>query len=117
NALLAAILFAWSYARPLGDDRRRSLFAVGAFAVIAQFLSFKAFCYTVPIALFALVAANREDDAPLWRCLTALSTGAVIALAVVIAAQLLAGTWSLYLAETMGFTNAALNFECFLPAW
>ncbi len=107
NVLLTAILVAWNAARPLTSDHRRRLLVVGMVVVIAQFLALKAFAYLIPIALFALVAAQWEDKRPAGRSLLALLGGGVLGLVSAIALHCLAGTWSLYATSLRGLEHNA----------
>lgn len=115
NALLAAILLAWRFARPLSADARRNLFLVGLLAVTAQFLAFKAFVYVIPIVFLAMVGARLEDKRPLWQILVAPLAGALTGLAGGMTAHWLAGTWSLYASDTKSLGGATFKVLRFSP--
>ncbi|HEX3577293.1 MAG TPA: hypothetical protein VHY33_01920, partial [Thermoanaerobaculia bacterium] len=81
NVLLTCLLLAWSYARPLFDEKRVNLFAVAALSVIAQFFAFKAFVYTIPVIVFALFNALWTERRPPVRAFATLVAGAATAFA------------------------------------
>jgi hypothetical protein len=113
--LLTAILLAWSLARPLAPNGERRLFLVGLLAVIAQFIAFKAFVYTIPIVLFALIAASLEEKRPLWRALGALLTGAATGFAAGLGAHWLAGTWTFYSSDAKALGSTVFKMVRFSP--
>lgn len=115
NALLTAILLTWSFARALGGGKRRLAF-VGASAVIAQFIAFKAFAYVAPIVVFAVAAAVWEDKRKWWRAVGELLAGAAAALIAAVTAHWLAGTWSAFSSDTRSLGAAAVHATVrFLP--
>jgi len=109
NPLLTMVLLAWLAARPLQEGARRRPFLVGLFAVIAQFLAFKAFVYTVPIVLFTIVAAWWFDRRPLWRVVVDIGGGALVALAGCRAIYFASGTWTIFATSTQGLAAAAVH--------
>jgi hypothetical protein len=109
NPMLTAILLAWSFARPLIPDRKRRLYAVGALAVIAQFIAFKAFVYAVPIVAFGIAAAWLYDRRALWKCVAETAAGALGGSIVALAIHWLAGTWSFFTNETKGLSSAVMQ--------
>lgn len=107
--LLTAILLAWSFARPLAIDARRRLAIVGFLAVIAQFIAFKAFAYTLPIVLFAIVAAVWDDKRSIVRSVAELVAGAVAGFAAGAAVHLMAGTWTFFSSDTKAMSHTVTN--------
>jgi hypothetical protein len=110
NALLTAILLAWIAARPLGESAKRSLFAAGFIAVVAQFVAYKAFAYLVPIVLFALAASILEERRLVKAGLTLLA-GALTATALSVGIHLLKGTWSLYASSFAALGKSAAEIR------
>jgi hypothetical protein len=98
NLGLTAILMAWKSARPLQSDRRRILL-LGFLCAIAQFLTFKAFAYMIPIAMFAVVAARVEERRPLFRSAVALLAGAAAGVGSVVLIHWMTGTWAPFMTE------------------
>jgi hypothetical protein len=110
NALLTTILLAWIAARPLGENAKRSLFAVGFIAVIAQFVAYKAFAYLLPIVFFALVAAIVEERRPVHAVLRLLA-GVAAATVLSVSIHLLEGTWTLYTSNFSALGKAATEAQ------
>ncbi|MBV9495785.1 MAG: hypothetical protein JOZ54_16175 [Acidobacteria bacterium] len=109
NPLLAVLLLAWLFARPLDPDAKRRLFFVGFLVVIAQFLAFKAFAYAVPIAIGALVGAIWEEKRPVLRALLTLMAGAACATVACLLLHWFAGTWDIYFADTKSLGSTAVR--------
>ncbi|HJW92942.1 MAG TPA: hypothetical protein VJ901_04940 [Thermoanaerobaculia bacterium] len=117
NPLLTTVLCAWLAARPLGENGKRRPLLVGLFAVIGQFLAFKAFVYFVPIVLIAIVAAWCYDKRPLWRVLAELAGGAAIAFIACRVIYLLSGTWTIFSGSTKDLAAAVVNDVQRLSPW
>lgn len=115
NVLLTCLLLGWSCARPLMDDKRVNLFAVAVLAVVAQFVAFKAFVYTIPIVAFAVFNALWTERRPAVRALASLIVGAAAAFTACGAIHLAAGTWTFYSSDTKSLSHAVETASRFSP--
>lgn len=117
NVLLTCLLLAWSYARPLFEEERVNMFAVAALSVVAQFVAFKAFVYTIPIIVFALFNAFWVERRPPIRTFAQLMGGAALAFAACAAIHIAGGTWTFYSSDTKSLSHAVAEATHFSPAF
>ena len=93
NPLLTGILLIWCAlrVRPKGIQ---SYVAAGAVAVVLQFLAIKAFVYTIPISLAALVFPPPGHKTARWKLALAWAAGSVGTFLILRHAYVAAGYWS-----------------------
>jgi hypothetical protein len=104
NPLLTGLLVTWCAAR-LAPGALKSFGAMGFLAVLLQFVAFKAFVYTVPIFVFALLFLGSARAMPLYRLALAWGAGGLTALAVVRIVLGTSGLWTSY------WTGSAITAE------
>ena len=106
NLLLTGLLLLWISLRIL--PRSLSSYALaGALVVLLEFVAFKAFAYSIPIALVAMAYSSPESR-PKWLHLCgAWIGGAIAAFLIVRTGYGAAGWWELYVRDVMGVFSIA----------
>jgi hypothetical protein len=105
NLLLTGLLLFWCVARN-ASARPLSCIIAGAIAVALQFVTFKAFVYTLPLS-FLILVFPRANQVARWKLVLAWSTGALGMFLLMRLVYGAAGWWPLYLSDVRRvFTDA-----------
>lgn len=114
NLLLTGLLLMWCVIRlrPVG---LQAYFIIGTIAAGLEFVAFKSFAYTVPLALGILIVPPHGRKLPLWKSAAALLIGAVATYLTVRLAFSAFGLWQLYMAVNHSLSDASANGHRFWP--
>jgi len=114
NLLLTGLLLIWCVVR-VQPNGVQSYFVAGAISVALEFVAFKAFVYTVPIAAALLAVPPPAYKVRRWKLLVAWLAGAASVFLVVRTGFGLAGLWRLYTAGSESLSNVSLAGHHFWP--
>ncbi len=114
--LLTGVLGLWLVVRPPSKPWPGRMAAAGLLTGLLQFVAFKAFLYSVPMLLIALVLGSEGWKKPRLREIGELLLGIMAGLAVGRLLHGLAGTWGIYWNDFLDARNNAVNeVERFSP--
>jgi hypothetical protein len=117
NLLLTTLLLIWLFVR-VWTWGWLSLFLIGVLSVVGEFVAFKAFVYTIPLTLFAVLSpAPGNDGASVSRLSAALAwlAGAASAAIAVRGAYAALGVWNLYTRDLAGIFAVAGGADRLTP--
>jgi hypothetical protein len=113
NLLLTGLLLMWLAIRASGQSWKASV-AIGALAVVLEFVAFKAFVYTIPLSAYALLAIAKRQARR--HFVMGWLTGALLALAIVRVLYGATGLWSIYARDFRDISSATAGAVRF-PPW
>jgi hypothetical protein len=116
NLLLSGVLLMWCCARP-GKLSFQGCMAVGLLSVAMQFAAFKAFVYTVPIAIGMLLFGEKPQGVARWKLCTAFVSGAALALCAVRILYGYSGVWEIYMHGARWVTKASAGGSHRFAPW
>jgi hypothetical protein len=114
NLLLTGLLLTWGIVR-FRPPGRGSFFLVGALMVVLEFIAFKAFVYTLPLAVVILVFPPPGRTEPRWKLTLAWTTGALASLCAIYVIFRMAGLWDLYVGGFNFLSTASQGGHRFAP--
>jgi hypothetical protein len=114
NLLLTGLLGMWCVLRvfPRG---MASYLGAGAIAMALEFIAFKAFVYTVPLSVAALIWPSPLNRTSRTRLTAAWLTGALVMMLAIRAGYGIVGWWDLYLRDVRGVAETAARAVRFGP--
>jgi hypothetical protein len=114
NLLLTGLLLTWCAVR-LRPAAVQSYIVAGMLAAGLQFVSFKAFIYTIPIAVGILAFPPPDNKNPRWKLAVAWLAGALGAFLAIRIAYGAAGLWNLFLSDFHRVSADATGNDRFSP--
>jgi hypothetical protein len=115
NLLLTGLLLTWCLLRVRSAGLRSFMFA-GFLAMGLQFVSFKAFVYTIPIPIGILFFPGPHIRRPRWQLALGWMAGIIAAFIVIRIAYGVTGLWDLYLSDFRRVSSDATGNNRFSPA-
>jgi hypothetical protein len=115
NVLLTGILFIWCSIR-FGNPGLIVYAVTGGLTVLLQFIAFKAFVYTLPIALAILAFPPPSVKLRRWKIVVAWLFGAGLVFLLVRAGYQSAGYWDIFMRGFRGMNGVAISANRF-GAW
>lgn len=114
NLLLTGILLMWALLRlrPLGIQ---SYFLLGALTVGLQFIAFKAFVYTIPLAMAGLIFPPPGQKISCAKSAVALVTGGIVVFVALRLTFYKLGLWHLYLNGSQALSDVSMSSYHFGP--
>lgn len=114
NLLLTGVLLMWGLIRSCPP--KLPIFVIlGAITAGLQFVAFKAFVYTLPISLLALIFPRSEFKMALWKPILAWIAGLVTTILILRIAFGLVGWWGLFMAGSEFLANTSSGGRRFGP--
>ena len=115
NLLLTGILLMWMLLR-VRPPGLWAYFLLGAVGAALQFMAFKSFVYTIPLALAGLFFPPPDQKITRAKSVAALVVGALLAFAILRISLGAAGLWQLYLNGSQSLSNVSASGYRFSPA-